>query len=131
MACQGRQPYGADLEGRASARQGPVRLKINEGNNVLVLASGGQDQAASLERRCSCPTSTPVTSPGLVIAVRWRAGSGPAGGGRAAAGPHRPGAAGQPPGVGERAAEQELDLGVGAAQLVAGPPGQGVVDGGI
>ena len=34
---------------------------------------------------------------------------------------------GQPPGVGERAAQQELDLGVGAAQLVTGPPGQGVM----
>jgi hypothetical protein len=35
---------------------------------------------------------------------------------------------GQPSGVGERAAQQELDLGVGAAQLVTGPPGQGVMD---
>jgi hypothetical protein len=70
-----------------------------------------------------------VTSPGLVIAGRWQAVSGAAGGGWPAAGPHQPGAAGQPPSLGERAAEQELDLGVGAAQLVAGPPGQGVVDG--
>jgi 4-amino-4-deoxy-L-arabinose transferase-like glycosyltransferase len=44
---------------------------------------------------------------------------------------HLPGVAGQPASVGEGAAEQELDLGVGAAQLVAGPSGQGVVDGGI
>ena len=34
---------------------------------------------------------------------------------------------GQPAGVGQRAAEQVLDLGVGAAQLVAGPAGQRVV----
>ena len=34
---------------------------------------------------------------------------------------------GQPSGVGQRAAQQELDLGVGAAQLVTGPPGQGVM----
>src|SRR5215470_19808466 len=72
-----------------------------------------------------------ATSPGLVVAVRWRAGSGPAGGRWPPAGPHWPGAAGQPPGFGERAAEQEFDLGVGAAQLVAGPSGQGVVDGGV
>ena len=31
----------------------------------------------------------------------------------------------QPPRVGQRAAQQELDLGVGAAQLVPRPPGQG------
>ena len=36
-----------------------------------------------------------------------------------------------PAGVGERAAEQELDLGVGAAQLVVSPSGQRVVDGGV
>ena len=34
----------------------------------------------------------------------------------------------QPPGVGQGAAEQELDLGVGAAQFVGRPPGQGVVE---
>jgi hypothetical protein len=39
--------------------------------------------------------------------------------------------AGEPAGVSERAPEQELDLGVGAAQFVAGPAGQGVVDGGV
>ena len=37
----------------------------------------------------------------------------------------------QPPGVGQGAAQEELDLGVGAAQFVGGPPGQGVVDGGV
>jgi hypothetical protein len=36
-----------------------------------------------------------------------------------------------PAGLGERAAEQEFDLGVGPAQLVAGPSGQGIVDGGV
>ena len=77
------------------------------------------------------PRLRAVGSPGLVVAVGWRAGSRPIAGGWPPAGPHRPGAAGQPPGVGERAAEQELDLGVGAAHLVAGPPGQGVVDGGV
>src|SRR5262249_23504167 len=35
----------------------------------------------------------------------------------------------QPPRVGQRAPQEELDLGVGAAQLVSGPPGQGVVNG--
>ena len=35
------------------------------------------------------------------------------------------------PASAERAAQQELDLGVGAAQLVGGPPGQGVVHGRI
>src|SRR2546430_2840627 len=35
----------------------------------------------------------------------------------------------QPPRVGQRAPQQELDLRVGAAQLVGGPPGQGVVNG--
>ena len=35
---------------------------------------------------------------------------------------------GHPARVGQGAAEQELDLGVGAAHLVGGPPGQGVVD---
>jgi hypothetical protein len=39
--------------------------------------------------------------------------------------------AGQSPGIGQGAAQQELDLGVGTAQLVGGPPGQGVVNGGI
>src|ERR1700760_4843049 len=39
--------------------------------------------------------------------------------------------AGDPAGVSEGPAEQELDLGVGAAQFVAGPPGQGVVHGRI
>jgi len=70
-------------------------------------------------------------SPGLVIAGRWRAAARPAGGRWPPAGPHRSGAPGQPPRVGECAAEQEFDLGVGAAQLVVGPPGQGVVDGGV
>src|SRR5215472_3057488 len=47
-----------------------------------------------------------------------------------AAGPaHRSDLAGQPACVGQRAAQQDFDLGIGAAQLVAGPPGQGVVDG--
>jgi hypothetical protein len=77
------------------------------------------------------PPIQAVPSPGLVAAVGWRAGSGTAGGGWAPAGPHWPGAAGQPPYVGERAAQQELDLSVGAAQLVTGPSGQGIVDGGV
>ena len=54
---------------------------------------------------------------------------GPAAGPRAPAGAHRSCLTGQPPGVGQRAAEQKLDLGVGAAQLVLGPSGQGVVHG--
>jgi hypothetical protein len=43
----------------------------------------------------------------------WRAASGAVGGGWPPAGPHGPGAPGQPPRVGERTAEQELDLDVG------------------
>src|SRR5450755_678415 len=72
-----------------------------------------------------------MTSAGRVIAGWWRAGPGAAGGGWPPAGAHGPGAAGQPPGVFEGTAEQKFDLGVGAAELVAGPPGQGVVDGGV
>jgi hypothetical protein len=46
------------------------------------------------------------------------------------AGPaHRSDLAGQPACVGQRSAEQEFDLGVGAAQLVGGPPGKGVMNG--
>ena len=52
-------------------------------------------------------------------------------GGWPAAGAHWPGVAGQPAGVGEGTAEQEFDLGVGAAQLVVSPSGQGVVNGGV
>jgi hypothetical protein len=40
-------------------------------------------------------------------------------------------AAGQPPGVGQRTAQEKLDLGVGAAQLAGGPPGQDVMDSGV
>jgi hypothetical protein len=40
-----------------------------------------------------------------------------------------PSGTGHPAGVGQGPPEQELDLGVGAAQLVPGPPGQGVVHG--
>ena len=39
--------------------------------------------------------------------------------------------AGQAAGVGEGAAEEEFDLGVGGAELVGGPAGEGVVDGGV
>jgi hypothetical protein len=35
---------------------------------------------------------------------------------------------GHPAGVGEGASQQHLDLGVEAAKLVIGPPGQGIVD---
>jgi hypothetical protein len=46
------------------------------------------------------------------------------------AGPaHRSDLAGQPACVCQRLAEQEFDLGVGAAQLVGGPPGEGVMNG--
>jgi hypothetical protein len=38
---------------------------------------------------------------------------------------------GQPAGFGQGAAQQELDLGVGAAQLVVSPSDQGVMNGGI
>jgi hypothetical protein len=37
----------------------------------------------------------------------------------------------QPPCVGQRAAQQELDLDVCAAQFVGGPSGQGVMNGRI
>src|ERR1700722_19512029 len=42
---------------------------------------------------------------------------------------HRAHAARQPAAVGESMPEQVLDLGIGAAQLVGGPPSQGVVNG--
>jgi len=38
---------------------------------------------------------------------------------------------GQPPCGGQRAAQQELDLGARAAQFVGGPSGQGVMNGRI
>jgi hypothetical protein len=38
---------------------------------------------------------------------------------------------GQPPGLGQGPAQQELDLGVRAAQLVIRPSGQGIVHGWI
>src|SRR5262249_29296228 len=57
--------------------------------------------------------------PALATSPRRRAA-------RAAGFTHFSRLAGQPPGVGQRPAQQELDLGVGAAQLVSGPPGQGV-----
>lgn len=41
---------------------------------------------------------------------------------------HLPGVAGHPAGVAKGAAEQELDLGIGAAHLIGGPLGEGVVD---
>jgi hypothetical protein len=51
---------------------------------------------------------------------------------RGPAGPaHLPDLSGQPPGFGERAPEQELDLRVGAAQLIRRPPGQRVMHGRI
>ena len=53
-------------------------------------------------------------------AARWPAG--PA---------HLPGVGGHAAGVGERAAQQVFDLGVGAAQFVGGPAGEGVVDRGV
>src|SRR6185437_16662485 len=68
----------------------------------------------------SCPSG-----PGHEGASRRLAGWG----GTWPAGPaHGSDLAGQPPGVGQGTAQEELDLGVGAAQLVGGPPGQGVVD---
>jgi hypothetical protein len=94
------------------------RLEINDRHDVTVLV---------LERRSPARIHL-TTLPGLVVAGRWRAGSGTAGGGWAATGPHWPGAARQPPCIGERTAEQEFDLGVRTAQLVASPSGQGIVD---
>jgi hypothetical protein len=37
--------------------------------------------------------------------------------------------AGQSARLGQGVAQQELDLGVGAAQVIGGPSGQGIVDG--
>ncbi len=59
------------------------------------------------------------------------AGFGRAARGRPSAGAHPSGVAGQPSCAGKRPSQQELDLGVGAAQFVGGPSGQGVMDGGI
>ena len=44
---------------------------------------------------------------------------------------HLPSVPGQPVRFGKSAAQQELDLGVGTAQLIGGPPGQGIVNGRI
>jgi len=64
----------------------------------------------------------PVRGDGLLLFgrrfARWPAGFA-----------HRSHSARQPAAVGEGAPEQVLDLGVGAAQLIGRPPGQGVVDG--
>jgi hypothetical protein len=60
------------------------------------------------------------------LLLRWLARQGAAW--RSAGPAHLPGLAGHPPRVGQRSAEQEFDLGVGAAQLVGGPPGEGVVN---
>jgi hypothetical protein len=87
------------------------RVNTKQDTGVLVPAGGGQGQAAVTGAPMLLPRLQAVTSPGLAVAGRWRAGSGPAGGGRPSAGPHRPGAAGQPPGLGERAAEQEVENG--------------------
>jgi benzoate membrane transport protein len=48
--------------------------------------------------------------------------------GRAARPAHRARLAGHPPRVRQGTAQQELDLGIGAAHLIGGPPRQGVVD---
>src|SRR5215831_3844271 len=136
MICQGRWPYGpGSVDGTVlSARTRPAQGQTGSRSKKTTASSGpaiGQDRAAVAGATVLLPHPRFVTSPGLVAAVWWRAGSGPAGGGWPPAGPHRPGAAGQPPGVSERAAEQELDLGIGAAQLVGRPSGQSVVDGGV
>jgi hypothetical protein len=44
---------------------------------------------------------------------------------------HRPRLVGHPAGVAEVLAEQHFDLRVQAAELVGGPAGKGVVDGGV
>ena len=66
-------------------------------------------------------------------AGRWRGsgGFGRAAGARPPAGAHLSCMPGQPACVGQCPAQQELDLGVGAAQFITGPSGQGVVHGGI
>ena len=51
-------------------RKGPVRLKINEGNNVFVLVSRDQDQAAVAGAQMLPPRIQAVTSLRLVIAGR-------------------------------------------------------------
>jgi len=40
VICQERPPPGQTGPGRADSARGPVRLKINESNNVIVLARG-------------------------------------------------------------------------------------------
>jgi len=73
---------------------------------------------------------SPRTAPGAAA----DGGGGSAGAGVAwwpARPAHLPHPAGQPAGVGQRTAQEKLDLGVRAPQLVGGPPGQGVMDGGI
>jgi TetR/AcrR family tetracycline transcriptional repressor len=73
--------------------------------------------------------STAAVSSRRVVTLRRPGGFGPAAGTGTSAGPHPFRAPGQPPRVGQGAAQQELDLGAGAAQLLGAPSGQGVVDG--
>src|SRR5271154_3394768 len=79
----------------------------------------------------ACSGRPVVVSAGPVIAWYRSGGVGRAAG----AGPpglaHLPGVAWQPACIGQRLAQQVLDLGVGAAQLVGGPAGQRVVHGGV
>ena len=73
---------------------GVWQARIPEPDNVLVLVSSGHYQAAAAGAQTFLSRIQAVTSPGPVVAVRRRAGSGPAGGGWPPARPHRPGAAG-------------------------------------
>jgi len=104
--------------------------------------SPGQHSGTAPHRRATRPDRFPADArqapePGSAATVRQvdlrQAGNqGLAGraAARRSAGPaHRSNPAGKPPGVGEGAAQQELDLGVGAAQFVGCPSGKGVVDG--
>ena len=79
----------------------------------------------------ACSSHAAAVSAGAVIAPRRTGGFGRAADTRPPAGAHPSRMPGQPPCVGQHAAQQELDLGVCAAQFVGGPPGQGVMNGRI
>jgi hypothetical protein len=79
----------------------------------------------------ACSSHAAAVSAGAVIAPRRTGGFGRAAGTRAARWAHPSRMPGQPPCVGQRAAQQELDLGVCAAQFVGGPSGQGGMNGRI
>jgi hypothetical protein len=69
---KGDSRMGPARRGRADSTQGPARLQINEGGNVLVLASGGQGPAAVAGAQMLLPSSRRCRQPGWF----WPGGGG-------------------------------------------------------